>query len=790
MWLDLEGVTGRRWQISAAFHCWRCGGKFTLAHPTRRRPLVSPSAPHLPMLRKLFRRPSPGAHDEVVRRAAHARSTGDLTEAGRMLRDHLAAHPEDAAALHELGVVSAASGKHQEALACFVSVLARHRDWPGAARHRAHALLALGRADEAAQSYESALAAKPDDVESLEPLGHILLSRGRPSDAIAVFERALRLRDDLPTLHLGRASGLLRTGRPQDALAEFEIALECAPESLDAALGCAAALHFMGRTPEALAVYERVQTQFPAAPAIPYNRGVLLRALGRREDAIASLREAVARDPSYRDAWHNLGIVLSEAARYREAAQCAERLVALDPHYPHALGNLAYWRAAAGDWRDRDHLVALVKAGLGSGKTPCVPFVFLTLSQDADEQRACAVAHTADRHPHSAMPLCTGVGYEHRRLRVAYVSADFREHAVSYLMAGLLERHDRESFEVYGIALGGDDRSPMRGRVASACEHFLDVGGRSDAEVAALLRSHEIDIAVDLMGHTGQARPGIFALRPAPVQVNYLGYPGTIGADYIDYILADPWVIPRERRDAYTEKVVYLPDVFQSNDRDGRPLPAAAKRADVGLPEGPFVFCCFNNTYKIAPPTFDAWMRTLGAVRDSVLWLVADDPKVADNLRREAALRGVAPERLHFAARAPYATYLARLALADVFLDSLPFNGGTTVSDALWAGVPVVTQSGDGFAARMATSLLHAVGLPELVARSSDEYEALAVQLAREPATLSALRERLLSARCSAPLFDTPRFCMHLEAAYRIMVDRALAHQSPAHFAVSPVPRA
>jgi len=773
------------------------------------------------MLRKFLSRFAVREGDGPAGKASRARKAGRFAEAESLLREHLVAHPSDLAALHELGLVLAAVDRHQEAVACFDGVLARDpaspeasfnrgislrrlgnsvdalasfdhviacdSRFPAASRERGNAQLALGRADAAIASYEAALAVDPEDVEALANLGQALLSCRRHGEAMAAFERALLLRDDLPALHRGRATALMHAGRHHDALAEYEVALACDPADLDAALGCAAVLHYVGRTPDALAMYERLQQQYPERVSLFYNRGILLRALGRREDAIAAFREAIARDPAHRDALNNLGIVLGEGSRFAEAAASYEQLLAIDPHYPHAAGNLAYALASTADWRDRDALVARIEQDVRAARAPCVPFVLLSLTADADEQLGCASGHVAARHPQATVALWTGERYAHPRIRVAYVSADFREHAVSYLIAGLLERHDRGVFEISGIALGGDDGSATRARIASACEHFVDVGRASDLEVAALLRREAFDIVVDLMGHTGHSRPGIFAHRPAPVQVNYLGYPGTMGAPYIDYIVADRFVIPEGRHSAYAEKVVYLPDSFQANDRDGRPMvPEASARADAGLPDDRFVYCCFNNTYKITPAMFDVWMRILHGVPNGVLWLVAADAQVAGNLRREAARRGITPDRLIFAGRTPYATYLGRLALADLFLDTLPFNGGTTVSDALWAGLPVLTQAGDAFAARMAGSLLHAAGMPELITDSAEAYEATAIRLATERGELAGYRGKLAQGRTQFPLFNTERFCVHLEAAFRTMCAQARRGLPPVSFTVDP----
>ncbi|MFN3399617.1 MAG: glycosyltransferase, partial [Ferrovibrio sp.] len=359
-----------------------------------------------------------------------------------------------------------------------------------------------------------------------------------------------------------------------------------------------------------------------------------------------------------------------------------------------------------------------------------------------------------------------------RRLRVGYFSADFHRHATAFLMAGLFEQHDRSRFEIFGISFGKSYQDDMRRRLIAGMEHFIDVYGKSDAEIVALARDLELDIAIDLKGYTLNARAGIFASRVAPLQASYLGYPGTMGAGFIDYIIADGVVIPPEHDAHYTEAVVRLPGSYQVTDSRREIAARDFSRADCGLPQDGFVFCCFNNTYKITPDIFDIWMRLLQAVPGSVLWLLEASAGVADRLKAEAQTRGVAPERLVFAPRMDQAEHLARQRLANLFLDTFHYNAHTTASDALWAGLPVLTKLGDSFAGRVAASLLQAAGLPELITTSSADYEKLTLALATDPARLMALRQKLAATRDTCPLFDTPRFTRGIEVAFEAMQAR------------------
>jgi predicted O-linked N-acetylglucosamine transferase (SPINDLY family) len=417
------------------------------------------------------------------------------------------------------------------------------------------------------------------------------------------------------------------------------------------------------------------------------------------------------------------------------------------------------------------------------GEAADEPFSFLAASSSAEAQLRCARTYVEDWFPACVPPLWQGRTYGHDRIRVAYLSADFGDHPTSYLMAGVLEQHDRRRFETIGLSLQPGGTGHYAERVRAAFDRFLEVGTQSDEAIARGIRDMEIDILVDLMGHTRGTRLGILARRPAPVQVSYLGYPGTTAAPYVDYLIADEFVIPGSQRPCYSESIVYLPHCFQANDHR-RALPQAPTRAQAGLPENGFVFCAFNATYKLTPDLFDLWCRLLRSVAGSVLWLLADRESTKLNLEREAHAREVAAGRLIFATRLDYERHLARLRLADLFLDTSPFNAGATASDALWAGVPVLTCPGEALSSRMAGSLLRAVGLTELIADSLKDYERRACELAGNPATLSSVKARLWDNRTSMPLFDTPRFCGHLERAYMAMFERAQRGERPVDIAI------
>ncbi|MGC1577386.1 MAG: tetratricopeptide repeat protein, partial [Beijerinckiaceae bacterium] len=507
------------------------------------------------------------------------------------------------------------------------------------------------------------------------------------------------------------------------------------------------------------------------------------------EEALASYGRALAIDPNSATMLFNRGALLMSLYRCEEALVDCERALAIEPDYPHAFSEAANAALRICDWPRSGRYAAALKKHVIDETSVINPLVFITYCDEPALQLRCSQSYLKDKIPELPSPIHAGGRRRPGKARIAYLSADFHGHATSYLIAELFERQDRKRFELFGISFGADDGGEMRRRLAEAFDHFHDVRGRDDLEVAKLLNELEIDIIVDLKGYTQNSRFGIFAHRPAPIQVSYLGFPGTTGADFIDYVIADEIVLPFDQQPFWSEKIVHLPGCYQVNDRKRQIAERTPTRKECGLPEQGFVFCSFNNNYKITPPFFDIWMRLLDKVEGSVLWLLRDNAAAEQNLRREAAARGIDPVRLVFADRLPLAEHLARHRLADLFLDTLPVNAHTTASDALWAGLPVLTSIGKGFAARVAASLLDAVGLPELATKSLEEYETLALKLAREPALLSAYRERLEKNRLTAPLFDTDRFRQHIEQAYLTMLDIHDRGEKPRSFSVAPMTR-
>ncbi|HEX4270637.1 MAG TPA: tetratricopeptide repeat protein, partial [Rhizomicrobium sp.] len=569
-----------------------------------------------------------------------------------------------------------------------------------------------------------------------------------------------------------RALVLKTLKRPDAALAAVERALTAHRGFAEAWNSRGIILFDLKRVADAIASYEQALALRPDYAEAFNNRAVALWSLKRFTESLADCDRAIALNPGFADALYNRGNALAELNRPADALASYEQALDIDPDHPNALSGLANAAMTIGDWAWTKELAPRIRDAVLEGKAVIQPFVVMGYHDDNTLQLRASENYVRQAGPGTLPRLWNGGRYDHDRIRVAYLSADFHQHVTAALTAEMFECHDRARFEITAISFGPDDGSAMRQRLVKVFDHFHDARQQSDREVAELLRQWEIDVAIDLGGHTSGARPWVLAHRPAPVQAKYMGYPGTSGSDFIDYLIADRLVVPKDQERYFSEKIAGLPDTLWVTDTR-RTVPAAPSRAQAGLPENTFVFCCFNHNWKITPSLFDIWMRLLQQVEGSVLWLLEGNASIRDNLRKEASARGVAPERLIFAARTTPDQHLARQQLADLFLDTLPYNAHTTASDALWAGLPLVTTPGQSFPARVAASILKAAELPELIADDLAAYEALALRLAHDPASLSAIREKLKAGRTHVPLFDTARFTRNLEDLYRAMLETA-----------------
>jgi predicted O-linked N-acetylglucosamine transferase (SPINDLY family) len=693
-------------------------------------------------------------------------------------------------ALFQLNELSKALESYERALALRPSHAAAHSN-------RGAAMMRLRRPDAALENFDAALAITPGLPEGQYRRGCALRELRSWPEALDAFDRALNAHSQHVESHIGRGEALRELKRPAEALAAFDRAVQLRPACVAALRGRGDALLDLDQPAEALSAHDaalRLGTEL----ADTFNsRGNSLRALERFPEAVAAYDESLRLDPGNSTAHYNRGTAFLRWGDHSEQALASySRALQLKPDFAYVAGSIFDLQRSRGDWSIMTPTASpesIIESVLAD-RPVIAPFAFLSVTDSAASQLRCATRFAADhcapdsrrnddswRNDDSRQHKG---GYGHERIRVAYVSADLREHAVTYLMAGVWERHDRERFETVGISLRPPEASSSGKRAKNAFDRFVDASTCTDSRVADLMREMQIDIAVDLGGFTDGFRPQIFVHRAAPVQVNYLGFPGTMGMPCMDYLIADDFVIPPGGQPYYRERIVYLPHCFQANDDRRVISDRAMSREEQGLPKDAFVFCCLNNSHKINPAMFDIWMRLLARTPGSVLWLLGEDAAIRENLCREAKSRGVAAERLIFGARAPYSEHLGRLKLADLYLDTLPFNAGATASDVLWAGLPLLTCAGEAFAARMGGSLLRALQLPELITVDLACYEAEAAELAENPHVLAELRRRLAQNRLSAPLFDTDLFRRHLEAAYAEMWRRSEAGLEPAAFSI------
>jgi protein O-GlcNAc transferase len=757
---------------------------------------------------------------EALQRGAVLHQSGDVAGAAEIYRWVLNANPRDFNALRLLGVVELQLGNLDKAESLIAKSVRYYEKSADAhyflaricveknARDRAvfhlkkcialeaghlNGLITLAclvaettRPQEAIQWFDRALAIDPSAVDALFNYGKLLARLRRHQEAIACYDKVVAIRPNDAEAFANRGLVLHEVGRFEEALASYEREIAISPTSPDAFMNRGVMLQKLRRYDDALASYDRATALDPDQANTWVNRGIALRMLGRHEEALACYDKAVAISPRHPQALYNRAVLFSLQRRYEEATADYRRVLASDPDYKYAFGMLVESRLHACDWAELPDDIVRLRAVVSAGKPASDPFAIVAISPSPQEQLICARTYAADRYPPRAGLVRAG-RTERNRIRVAYMSGEFREQATSYLTAELFEIHDRTRFEISAVSTGANDRSAMRARLEAAFDKFIDASEMSDRNIAEMLVQSEIDILVNLNGYFGVERTGVFAMRPCPIQVNYLGFPGTMGADYMDYIIADRQVLPEDQRSFYSEKVVYLPEVYQANDSTKHIDERVPTRAELGLPNSGFVFCCFNNNHKIMPEIFDIWCRLLREVEGSVLWLLEANAAAGRNLRQEAEKRGVPAERIVFAPPIPLAKHLARIRAADLFLDTLPHNAHTTTSDALWAGAPVLTCVGSTFAGRVAGSLLQAIGLPELTTNSLDAYEALATRIARDPSLLQDFKAKLARNRGSWPLFASDRFRRHLESAYVGMWERFQRGEGPASFSVDPI---
>jgi predicted O-linked N-acetylglucosamine transferase (SPINDLY family) len=709
---------------------------------------------------------------------------GKIDAAERSLRGTLQRQPKHVGALNLLSALLAQTERFDEAERYIRLALEQDARSDATFYNYGLILKALNRPGEALERFDQALKINPLIAETWNNRGTVLNDLERYEEAVVDFNKAISLNSRYAEAFSNKGKSLTLLKRRDEAFSAFEAALALKPELAEGWVGLGNIFFEQMRYHDALATYQRALSLKRGLAEGWLGRGNIFLKLKRFQDALSEFDQALKLKRNLAHAWFGRGNALDRLKRHEEAAEAYRKVLQINPRHPFATGALLHQQMLCCIWQDLDGLIAEIDKDIFAGRLSTEPFGWQAVATTPQSLRRCAELFNAERYPPKDKNHFHRPSSDRERIRIGYVSGELRDQATSHLIVGVLERHDKSSFEIYGFDNGWNDGSAIRRRIEAAIPTIVDISSLDDESAAAVIHNHQIDILVNLNGYFGEERTGVFSLVPAPIQVNYLGFPGTLGSNYMDYIIADRCVIPSGRESFYSEKIVYLPECYQANDDKRCISERIFTRTECALPAKAFVFCCFNNSYKITPDVFDCWMHILRQVEGSVLWLIEDNPAAATNLRREAAARKVNPERLVFAKRIALPDHLARHRLADLFLDTLPYNAHTTASDALWAGLPVLTRIGETFPGRVAASLLQAIGLSELITSSREAYQDLAIELAANPQKLLVVKDKLAENRRKASLFNTRLFTHRIEAAYKAMYERYRARLSPAHIDV------
>lgn len=694
-------------------------------------------------------------------------STKNLNVANEMLTQILKIEPTHYDAIYTKSRVLMDLNEHSEALP-YHNLAIQYRPnnfWAYLNRGNTHS--ALKDFDSALTDYNKTIELNDLLPEAFCNKANVLYELGLLEASLTAYRKAIDLKSDYPEAWYGQGNALLKLNRADEAIDSYKRAIDLNPTYAEAWNQIGNAQSGLNFHHDALFSFEQAIVVNPGYAGAWYNRGNALRHLKYQEEALESYDRALAIKPDYPEAWLNRGNTLSDLKQHDEALLSYDQALKNNPELPYALGNRIQAQMKICEWSGFEVYLKNLEEKIIRNEKASHPFYVLGLFDSPELQKISAETYAKDKAKPLGLLGPLNPPRNAKRIRIGYFSMDFREHPVSSLIAELFELHDREQFEVYGFSFGPNTQDPIRNRLEKSFDKFFDVENHDALGIAALARQLEINIAVDLGGYTRDSRPKIFAERAAPIQINYLGYPGTMGGTNYEYLIADESLIPENFQTTFAEKIIYLPHCYQANDSKRRISSHSFSRADLGLPAEKFIFCCFNNSWKITPEIFDCWMRILGASQNSVLWLFSDNELASTNLRNEAVKRGISSERLVFAEPKPLEEHLARYRMADLFIDTLPYNAHTTASDALWAGLPILTLRGKAFAGRVASSLLRNIGLSELVTETLDEYQSLAIELAFNPEKLHEIRGKLNNNRLTMPLFNTPLFTQKIEAAYK-----------------------
>jgi len=707
----------------------------------------------------------------ILQQAIQAFQNGNLDSAEVMLKRVLKVDVKNLPALHVLGLIKASQAHYKEAADLLGRAARLNPNDASIQYNLAKALSDSGNDKDALTHHKKAVALAPNNPESWINFGKSASNLGRYEDALAYYSNALRLKDDYAEAALNIGATLKELKRYEEAIGFAEQALAINPNLVEAWVNKGVSLKELKRYEEAIAHYDKALSLKPDYAECLFNKGNALNELKRYEEAIAYYDKALSLKPDYAEGSLNKGNALNELKRYDEAIAHYDQSQSLNANIDWSLGDLLHTKMKICLWTGLTDSLKKISKKIVEKERAITPFSLLALTDDVSLHKKSSEIYAQNKHPSNSVLGAILNRPKNEKIRIGYFSPNFNNHAVAILTAELFELHNKDNFEIFAFSFGVDDKSSIRTRLSQAFNQFIDVSEMSDIQIASLARELHIDIAVDLCGYTADNRTGIFAYRAAPIQVSYIGYLGTMGVDYMDYLIADKTIIPSGSEQFYSEKIAYLPS-YQVNDRKRVVSEKVFARQELGLPEHGFVYCCFNNNYKIMPAVLDGWARILKAVDDSVLFLYADNEWAQSNLQKEIEARGIDGARLVFGKRIAMEDYLARYRACDLFLDTFPYNAGTTASDALWVGLPVLTLAGQSFASRVAASLLNAIELPELITYTQEEYESLAIDLAKNPQKLESIKQNLANNRSTTALFDTPLFTKHLEKAYQEMIAR------------------
>ena len=721
----------------------------------------------------------------MLSQAIKAFEEGNFARADSILRKIIQIDSNNLLALHALGLIKVSQSKFKEAAELLTKAARINPNEASIQYNLAKALIDSGSDKASLPHHKKAVELAPTNSEAWFNYGRATFNLKLHGESLIHYSQAIRLRPDFADAWYNKAIALFELHRYEDAISDYEKVISLRPDHYKALVNKSIALNDLKRYEEALTHYDRALNLKPEYAEAWSNKGITLHDLKRYDEALLHYEQALNLNPEYAEAWSNKAVTLNNLKRYDEALLHYEQALILNPNMDWVYGHFLHLKMKICSWDDfQMNLEKLIKNVLAYKKTT-PPFAFLSLTDDLLLHRHCAEVFAQIEYPFNPNVDPILNRSKGSKIKIGYFSADFNTHPVSFLTAELFELHDRQQFEIIAFSLAPSDGSPMRLRLTQSFDQFFDVSRMSDQAIVGLSRELSIDIAVDLGGYTADSRTGIFASRAAPIQVSYIGYLGTMGTRYIDYLIADKTIVPQDSEPLYAEKIVFLPS-YQVNDSRRKIAEKIFTREELGLPKNGFVFCCFNNNYKILPATFQSWMNILHAVEGSVLFLYADNQWAKTNLQKEAESRNIDPKRLVFGGHLPHDEYLSRYQICDLFLDTAPYNAGTTASDALWTGLPVLTLIGKSFASRMGASLLNAINLSELITTTQTEYENKAIHLGKNPHEYAIIKQKLSENRLTTLLFNTRSFTNNLETFYKEAMDSYQADLGLENIYISP----